>query len=317
MILQRMAKDMGVPVSHIKLIAATASHRYKIYRIAKRTGGTREISHPAKELKSLQRWIADNVFDKMPVHGAVFSYRRGLGIRDHAELHKKQNYLVRIDVKDFFPSITDKDVVHLINDNRRRLPPTFNTEDLRTICQLVCRNGCLTIGAPSSPVISNAVLYLFDKHWSSVCKQREIIYSRYADDIYLSTNVPNVLAGTYKEIRKDFANREWPKLQINQKKVVFTSRKHNRNVTGLTLTSDRRISIGHDKKRWLRSEVYKFANGQLQEKEVSHLRGYLSYVKSVEPTFITNLRKKYGADVVRQIAHADLLTLKLTKANKK
>ena len=317
MMLRKMASDMRVPISHIESIAITASHRYKVYRIAKRKGGTREICHPAKELKSLQRWIADNVFSRLPVHDSVYSYRVGRGIRDHAELHRKQNYLLRIDFKDFFPSITIKDVGRLIIENRSRLSSSLTTEDAKNICRIVCRHGRLTIGAPSSPVISNAVLYSFDKQWSTVCSQREIVYSRYADDIYLSTDAPNVLAPTYKEIRKDLEDRKWPKLQINRRKVVFTSRKHNRNVTGLILTSDRRISIGHDKKRWLRSEVYKFTKGQLPEREVSHLRGYLSYVQSVEPAFLRKLRKKYGAVVIRKIANAELIVRKAVKPKKK
>lgn len=317
MTLRQMASEMRVPISHIELIAHTASHRYKTYRIAKRTGGTREISHPAKELKSLQRWLADKIFSKMPVHESVYSYQRGRGILDHAELHKKQNYLLRIDFKDYFPSITAKDVAKLLLKNRSRLPKSFSTTDLRNICCIVCRNGRLTIGAPSSPVISNAVLYSFDKHWSKICGQREIIYSRYADDIYLSTNVPDVLAATYTEIRKNLDNEEWPKLTINRRKVVFTSRKHNRNVTGLTLTSDKRISIGHDKKRSLRSQVYKFAKDQLQDSEVSYLRGYLSYVKSVEPSFIAKLRKKYGAAIIHKLTNVELITRKVVKAKKR
>lgn len=317
MTLRKMALEMRVPMSHVLAIADTASHRYKTYRIAKRTGGSREISHPAMELKSLQRWIADNILSKLPVHDSVYSYRIGRGIRDHAELHKKQNYLVRIDFKDFFPSITAKDVTRLLIENRVKLPPLITAEDVRYICKIVCRNGRLTIGAPSSPAISNAVLYSFDKHWSRVCIQRKIIYSRYADDIYLSTNIPNILGPTFSEIRNDLASREWPKLAINRRKVVFTSRKHNRNVTGLTLTSDRRISIGHDKKRMLRSLVYKFAQGELSVKDVSYLRGYLSYVKSVEPNFIAKLRMKYDSAVIRRIMKAELAARKVVKSKKK
>lgn len=317
MTLRKMALEMRVPVSHVLAIAETASHRYKTYRIAKRTGGSREIAHPAIELKSLQRWVADNILSKMPVHDSVYSYRAGRGIRDHAELHKKQNYLVRIDFKDFFPSITAKDVARLLIENRTKLPSSFTAEDVRNICKIVCRNGRLTIGAPSSPAISNAVLYSFDKHWSRVCMQRKIVYSRYADDIYLSTNVPNILGPTFSEIRSDLASREWPKLTINRRKVVFTSRKHNRNVTGLTLTSDRKISIGHDKKRALRSQVFKFSQGKLSEKEASYLRGYLSYVKSVEPSFIMKLRKKYDPTVIRRIMTAELVTRKVVKRKKK
>lgn len=301
MILRKMAADMEVPMSYVELIAISASHRYKTYRIRKRTGGFRDIAHPAKELKGLQRWLAINVFSRLPVHESVYSYKAGLGIRDHAELHKRHNYLLRIDIKDFFPSITAKNVAQLLYENRERLSPRLTSDDLISICRLVCRYGRLTIGAPSSPAISNAVLYQFDRHWTTECKLLGVTYSRYADDIYFSTNLPNVLANIYADISQDLSERDWPKLSINRKKVVFTSRKHNRNVTGLILTSDRRISIGHKKKRWIRSQIFKFVNGQLSASEISYLRGYLSYVRSVEPHLLTKLRKKYGAQVIREI----------------
>ncbi len=317
MILRKMAADMRVPVAHIELIATTASHRYKVYRIRKRTGGTREISHPSKELKGLQRWLVLRVFSRLPIHDSVYSYRNGLSIRDHAEVHKRNNYLIRIDLKDFFPSITAKDVARLLLANRQNIPLTITATDLKAISGIACRNGRLTIGAPSSPVISNAVLYPVDEYWFDICEQRGITYSRYADDIYLSTNAPNVLATIYKEIRKDLEEREWPKLQINRRKVVFTSRKHNRNVTGLILTSDRRVSIGHKKKRWLRSQVFKFTKGQLSAEQVSYLRGYLSFARSVEPNFLTRLRKKYGVSVIHQIANIQPMQLKMVKVRKK
>ena len=131
MILRKMAADMRVPVAHIELIATTASHRYKVYRIRKRTGGTREISHPSKELKGLQRWLVLRVFSRLPIHDSVYSYRNGLSIRDHAEVHKRNNYLIRIDLKDFFPSITAKDVARLLLANRQNIPLTITATDLK------------------------------------------------------------------------------------------------------------------------------------------------------------------------------------------
>ena len=193
-------------------------------------------------------------------------------------------------------------MARLVYANRQKLPLVTTTQDLKHICWIVCRNGRLTIGAPSSPAISNAVLFEVDKYWFENCAERGIVYSRYADDIYLSTSEPNVLATVYKEIRIDLEKREWPKLIINRRKIVFTSRKHNRNVTGLTLTSDRRISIGHDKKRALRTQVFKFSQNKLPEEQVSYLRGYLSYARSVEPSFLTRLRKKYCANVIHNIS---------------
>jgi hypothetical protein len=72
-------------------------------------------------------------------------------------------------------------------------------------------------------------------------------------------------------------------------------------VTGLILTSNGRISIGRNKKRTIKSMVYKHINNQLEPNEESYLQGYLSYINSVEPSFIQSLKKKYTAEIILKL----------------
>jgi RNA-directed DNA polymerase len=298
MILERIASDTGLSTGYLALLATTASHRYKTYEIAKANGGLRTINHPARELKLLQSWLVKNVFEKLPVHPAAFAYRRGRNILAHAIAHSSQNYMLRVDFRDFFPSITGEDISTLLRTNAKVFSPELELDaiDLQIIQNLVCRDKRLTIGAPSSPSLSNAVMFEFDSYWASRC-ELDIIFTRYADDVYFSTNEPNLLAGVLEELRLDLNTRTAPTLSINEKKTAFTSRKRRRMVTGLVLTSSRKVSLGRDFKRKIRSLIFRHRLDSSNAKSTTHLRGLLSYIKSVEPTFIESLERKFKADL--------------------
>jgi RNA-directed DNA polymerase len=301
MIIARIARNAGLDAEFLERVISTASFRYKTYVIPKKTGGVREIAHPSKELKFLQRWLVDNVFVGLPVHESVYSYRIGIGIRAHALAHVHHNYLLRIDFSHFFPSIKAPDVARLITRNREQLPLRLSRRDIQVICQIVCRKHELTIGAPSSPSLSNAILFQLDSFWTTRCNQSAVTYSRYADDLYFSTNEPNVLAGILAEFETYVHAMKSPRLQINRQKTVFTSRKRRRHVTGLVLSSENKISIGRTKKRWTRSLVNSFKNGQLSDEQTSQLRGYLAFAMEVEPSFYQSLEIKYGKDLIQRL----------------
>ncbi len=270
MLLKRIASAIHLPAELIELISITASHRYKTYRIKKRKTGYRTIDHPARELKLLQSWVAKNLFSHLPIHDAVFSYRKGRNIRDNAELHRKNNYLLRVDFTDFSPSIRTIDIATLLLNKNDRLPQKLSRNDVSLVTSIVCKNGRLTIGAPSSPIISNTILYEFDNRIAETCANYSVTYSRYADDLFFSTNKPNVLDKILKNVIEEVSLIQNPKLSINNQKTVFTSRKRQRNVAGVVLTSDNKLSIGRKQKRLIKSLVYTFKNGKLSQDKTRH-----------------------------------------------
>lgn len=296
-----IASDIQLPVEFIEKVAASASHRYKTYRIKKRTKGYRVIDHPARELKLLQHWLVDNLFYALPVHNAVYSYRVGRNIRGNAELHRRNNYLLRVDFADFFPSIHAIDIVKMLQKYHDTIPYRLSKRDMALVTSIVCKDGCLTIGAPSSPIISNAILFDLDSHLEAICRGYSVTYSRYADDLYFSTNKPNVLEKILEELKAEISNMSYPRLRINHKKSVFTSRKRQRKVAGVTLTSDKKLSIGRQRKRAIKSMVHEFKIGTLARDKASYLRGLLAYVQSIEPSFINALERKYGAETISEI----------------
>lgn len=312
MILGELARRTGLDVSYLARLAGSASHRYKTYTIPKRKGGSRTIQHPSRQLKFIQRWLVDNVFAFLPIHNAVYSYRHGRGIKDLATLHASNNYLLRVDFQGFFPSIVSSDLTRLLSINKHRFPIELSVEDYVLISCFVCKDNQLTIGSPSSPILSNTVMYDFDTYWFERSRQIGVTYARYADDLYFSTNIPNVLEELLQELHLDLQNRESPRLKINETKTIFTSRKRRRLVTGLVLTSTNDISIGRARKRYLKSLVYKFVEQGLETDKLVYLRGYLSYVQAVEPLFLRSLMQKYGINILDRL-NATGVTIKGTK----
>jgi len=306
MIKDLMASDLQISVDFIEKVSSTASHRYKTYKIKKRTSGYRTIDHPARELKLMQRWLVENLFEHLPVHKDVFSYRKGRNIQGNVKRHRTNNYLLRIDFVDFFPSIRATDISHMLQKNRDVIPHKITKRDLSFINSIACKDRCLTIGAPSSPIISNTILFDLDERLSLIAGQSSVSYSRYADDLYFSTNKPNVLKPLVEDVKIEISEFIHPKLRINHGKTVFTSRKRQRKITGVTLTSENKLSIGRQRKRAIKSMVFDFQNKSLSKNKQSYLRGLLAYVQSIEPSFIKALEKKYGTDTLYEIRKSKL-----------
>jgi hypothetical protein len=249
------------------------------------------------------------------VHSSVTSYKKGDSVLQNARAHVDQEFLLKMDFKDFFPSITSADIQILLRQNRTiQTIKQLSADDEAALLGIVCRNGSLTIGAPSSPAISNAILFNFDNRVSTYCREHGVTYTRYADDLSFSSNSPNELSAIPEVIATMTSGQMSPRLKINEEKTVFSSRKYRRIVTGITLTSDRKISIGREKKRWLRSACFRFKNGDLTLKESSQLRGYLSYVHFVEPDLIVRLKTKFGAELINRIVSQPLISLKNNQA---
>ncbi|HHE9092337.1 TPA: reverse transcriptase domain-containing protein, partial [Haemophilus influenzae] len=151
----------------------------------------------------------------------------------------------------------------------------------------------LSIGAPSSPFISNIIMIDFDDQISQLCANIGVTYTRYADDLAFSTNNPNILDELLEEIEIICKNLNYPKkLEINSEKTVFTSRKHNRTLTGLVISNDGKISIGREKKRKLRVIAHKASLRLLDQESLDKFKGTLAFLLSIDPDFSNYLKQK-------------------------
>lgn len=304
-IVEYLSDFLSIDSEQIKKYISTCPYRYKTYRIPKRNGrGMRTIAQPAKELKYLQKLILSEYLLDLPVHKSCTAYIKDTNIKDNALPHVKNKYLLKMDFKNFFPSITPHDLLmhiesHLEWDicNNDKL----SIEKLFFYSQERKSKLRLSIGFPASPFISNTVMHEFDSKISDVCEENEINYTRYADDISFSTNKKGILFGFDKIIEDILSECQYPKIKINNKKSVFLSRKGNMHITGLVLSNDGKVSLGRKKKRYIKSLIFKYVNNNISDEDKAYLKGYLAFCWSVEPSFILRLGSKYGRNVMDAI----------------
>lgn len=199
---EALAKALGLSVSKLRWFAFhrdvdTGSH-YVSWKIPKRDGGSRTITSPKPELKEAQRWVLANVVEKLPVHGAAHGFVAGRSILTNALAHQGADVVVKVDLKDFFPSVTWRRVKGLLRkgglpESASTLLALMATEAPREAVQfrgklLYVAKGprALPQGAPTSPGITNALCLRLDKRLSALSKRLGFTYTRYADDLTFS-----------------------------------------------------------------------------------------------------------------------------------
>ncbi len=298
-LLNEISDNLRVHPTQVEKIIKTAPYRYKHYEILKRSGGMRSIHHPSPALKSVQRWLVKNILSNLPVHKSVFSYVENRNIAMNASEHLNSNYFIRLDFSDFFPSISGNIVANLLQKSTSSGFIDLDQVATRAVVRLVCRIDpdtralALTIGAPSSPQISNALLYEFDCVMSDAANEKEAVYTRYSDDIYISSRKMAAIDEMESIFRAELKKR-LSFLKINEQKVQRLSRKRRITITGVNISSDRKISLGRDKKREIKTKVYLALHGRLNVEELQILRGQVAHAMSIEPIFYSSLEKKFG-----------------------
>lgn len=279
--------------------SSTAPHRYKVYEIPKRNSqDKRTIAHPSSELKFLQRALILKLSSIMEPSDRAYAYVRGRNIKDNALQHVHSHYLLKMDFSNFFPSITPELLFSKLSGRGVEL----NEIDKKIVCGLLFwkpkRRGqlVLSIGAPSSPLISNFVMKDFDERITAECERREIVYTRYADDLTFSTKEKDHLFEIPRRVKKILNEEGYDAISVKDEKTVFSSKAHNRHVTGVTLTNNNKISLGRKKKRKISAMVHHLKMGTLPAEDRSKLRGYLSFAEHIEPGFNKKLENKYGRE---------------------
>lgn len=302
-IFERIQSDFSLSTRDVRVLLFTAAYRYKLHYIEKRHGrGKRLIAQPTAEIKLLQRWAVEKYVDQLPIHKAATAYRSGVSIKDHASIHADNRYLLKLDFQDFFPSILGEHFLMHLKSHMK-----ISEEDANLLMRLLFRFDrkaqvyVLSIGAPSSPAVSNTIMYDFDNTLSNYCKTHDIVYSRYADDLALSSSKPKALDDAFLFVKQLCKDMPYPRLQLNDAKTVFTSKKHRRQLTGLILTNEGKPSLGREKKRLIRSMAHRFSLNQLPQDQILHLRGLLAFAFSIEPVFFSSINRMIGEEAFHRL----------------
>lgn len=191
---KNLAEYLGISYEILALwtYGPTRNQLYKKFEIQKKSGGTRVILSPDKNLGKVQRKIADELKNHYRRHNSAYGFVDKYSIADNAYQHVNSKWVLNLDLEDFFPSI------HFGRIRGMLLKPPFEFPEkvAQWIAQIVTFEKTLPQGAPSSPILSNMICLRLDKELERIARRHSLTYSRYADDITLSSkkNFPSVIA---------------------------------------------------------------------------------------------------------------------------
>jgi retron-type reverse transcriptase len=278
---------------------------YKTYELKKKSGGSRVISQPSREMKALQGWVLRSILDKLKASPASKGFETGTSTVDNARPHAECTALLALDIDDFFTSIKAS-WVHTIF---RLAGYTSATASLLTdICTL---RGSLPQGAPTSPKLANLACWKMDRRLMGFAGRRGIMYTRYADDMTFSSFSYRQLVRSKWVIEAIIGSEAFT---INRKKTRLLGPSRCRSVTGLVL-HDGEVGIGRRKYRHLRARIHKVCSekkSKASDEEILSLNGLLAYVYGVDPTrawmlhtYVNSLRRKYPRSAVSSLTTAE------------
>jgi hypothetical protein len=294
---KQLAEALALSISELRWFCyhrevATQTH-YTRFEIPKRTGGVRAIWAPRPKLKKIQHWILHEILDRLLVHGAAHGFLTGRSIATNAMQHTHSQVIVKMDIENFFPSVSWKRVKGVFrkagyNEQIATLLALLCTESPRQIikkdnkaCYIALADRCLPQGAPTSPALTNALCLSLDRRITGMTSKAGIRYTRYADDLTFSyperrKKTPEIsrLIGGVKRILGEEG------FQVNVKKTHVIRQNSTQEVTGLVVNGKGMPRVNRQLKRQMRAALYNLQQGKaLPEGEsLSRLQGYAAYI---------------------------------------
>ncbi len=297
-------------VEFLDFVRIIESVNYREFSIPKTKGGKRTIEAPNELMtivqKRLNSYLQMAYYMLRPdeVYGFVQSASKEnnpKNIVTNARNHIGKNYLLNIDLKDFFHSISTDQVRTLFQS----APYNFK-EDLATCLALICCwKGRLPMGAATSPVISNLFCLGLDHQLIELAKNNELTYTRYADDLTFSSNA-KISEEVIAKIKKVIAQNNF---NVNEKKFRLQSKFRQQTVTGIKVNVKPNVDRRYIRK--IRAILNDIKWNGVNKAATKHFRA-LQAEKGLISKFVLSIEGKIG--FIGQVrGKEDLIYLKLRK----
>lgn len=303
---------------------------YKKFSIRKRSGNRRFIHVPTPKLMRTQRWISEHILAKLPVHTSSQAFKKGNSIKKCALRHCGAKWIIKIDIEDFFSSISEIQVYRVFrslnyqplvafelarictvgthNMSPRRLYPSWKILNPNSVIPSYSQNllGYLPQGAPTSPLLANLIMKDCDIALQNLALSNNLIYTRYSDDLTFSTadkkfdrsKAKKFIYNAYKIISEYGFKPQFRKTTLvppGSKKIVL----------GLNVDSDVPRLAKHTRDS-IRQHLYYLekmgpVHHAFNRKFDSvwglkmHLRGLIDYANMIEPEFAKACLVKFNS----------------------
>jgi len=291
--------------------AATVDH-YHRFQIPKRRGGMRNVSAPKAKLRGAQRFVLEQVLARVPIHAAATAFSPGTSTVQNAARHMGASVVVRLDLKDFFPSIPFARV-------RNAFAALGYSGAVSTVLALLCTESprvsmsldgqtrhvalgerVLPQGACTSPALSNWICRRLDARLSGLATRFGWTYSRYADDLIFSSSDPDPDLKSLISCARSIIRDE--KLVVNDEKTRIMRRNARQSITGLVVNAQDAAAPRPSRPDLRRFRAFLHAyeaqgrdamTQKMGRDALAHARGMVSYIHMSQPEKARALVQKH------------------------
>lgn len=272
--------------------------------------------NPSIKLKKYLRFLNSFVFDYAKINtNIVHSYRHEKSTYTAVVPHCYSKFFFQTDIKDFFHKITRLDVEKILDTGLDNVPIHDIRQYKSQLLNLTTIDDILPVGFPTSPNISNSFLSAFDDTLENYCIKNEIIYTRYSDDIFLSSNIKDSLMGI-QDIISDYLNELYDgRVKINAYKTKNTHKGSKIKILGMVILPSGKISVDIKLKQQLEilfhfyiNDKYKFNDyfKKHYQGDFRKISGQLNHINTIDKSYLDKLRKKYGNFIVDSFYHQSI-----------
>jgi retron-type reverse transcriptase len=293
---QALAKILDLSIPRLRWLVYhrevdTGTH-YRRWKIPKRDGGERLISAPKKDLKIAQKWIARYITEHLPVHGAAHGFLVGRSIKTNAIPHAGARVVVKVDLKDFYPTVTLPRVKGIFRkagygEQVATILALLATESPRIEQEIQGKKywvatgpRSLPQGAPTSPSITNTLCLKLDARISGLATKYGLKYTRYADDLTFSAFGRELQLGKFLHRLKLILEAEG--FRVHPKKTRIMRGGARQRVTGLIVNRAEGAPparVPRETVRKLKAAIFNREHGKARPDEsLAQLRGLASFV---------------------------------------
>lgn len=301
---------------YAELFEADRQSLYHTFHIPKNSGGFRRIDAPNPELMEALRSLKVMIVDQFGTlyHTSAFAYVKGRCTVDAVKRHQRNrsNWFLKTDFSDFFGSTTEEFLwkqASMIFPFSEIVKSQDGADALRKAFSLCFLNGGLPQGTPISPDLTNLMMIPIDSLLANALAKRGFVYTRYADDILISSRKDFDYMEVCRYIRSVLSEFDAP-FVIKDKKTRYGSRAGNNWNLGVMLNKDNDITIGRKNKERLKAACHNYLrdkrNGvHWDPHDIMVLRGKLSYYEMVEPDYVAGFvrwfNEKNNVNLMRMI----------------
>jgi hypothetical protein len=292
------------------------------YRVLPRPGGLpRVLEAPKARLKEIQRWVLHEILVHVPAHASAQGFTRGRSVATHAGLHTGQAAVLRVDLKDFFASVSAgrvfgiyrtlgyrPSVAHVLTGLSTNTVPqaVWNAIPCATDPGLIqpqfwlgraLATPHLPQGAPTSPALANLAAFGLDRRLTGLAASMAVRYSRYADDLTFSG--PTQLRrrrARFETLVAEIADDEG--FTVNPRKTALHGGGGRQSVCGVVVNV--RPNVRRSEYDQLKAILHNAArHGPASQNRAgvpdfeAHLRGRISWVASLNPARGQQLRRRF------------------------